>query len=278
MSPVSFDPIGYWSELKLEIVKKYAAAYSTILSAQKALYHLYVDAYAGAGVHVSRTSGEMVPGSPLNALEVRPPFREYHLIDMDAERVEGLRALVGARSDVHFYPGDCNTILIEKVFPRIRYEDFRRALVLLDPYGLHLQWGVVRTAGSLRTIDMFLNFPVMDMNRNVLWERPERVGEDDVARMTAFWGDDSWRQVAYPSAQGNLFGGADPVKGSMDTIVQAYRERLRKVAGFRHVPEPLPMRNSTNAIVYYLFFASQNDTADRVVKDIFDHYKNRPGA
>jgi hypothetical protein len=28
-----FDEIGYWSEVKLEIIKKYAAAYSTILAA-----------------------------------------------------------------------------------------------------------------------------------------------------------------------------------------------------------------------------------------------------
>jgi hypothetical protein len=27
-----FDEIGYWSEVKLEIVRKYAKAYSTILS------------------------------------------------------------------------------------------------------------------------------------------------------------------------------------------------------------------------------------------------------
>jgi len=30
-----FDEIGYWSEIKLEILKNYAAEYSKILSAQK---------------------------------------------------------------------------------------------------------------------------------------------------------------------------------------------------------------------------------------------------
>ena len=32
---LKFDEIGYWSELKLEIIKKYAAAYSKILAAQR---------------------------------------------------------------------------------------------------------------------------------------------------------------------------------------------------------------------------------------------------
>jgi three-Cys-motif partner protein len=275
MPPPAFDEIGYWSELKLEIVKKYAAAYSTILTAQGNLYHVYIDAFAGRGMHLSKASGEMVPGSALNALEVQPPFREYHLIDLDADKIASLRGFVGDRVNVHLYPGDCNVVLLETVFPRLQWESFRPGLVLLDPYGLHLKWDVVKLAGQLGTVDMFLNFPVMDMNRNVLWTRPEGVNPDDVERMTAFWGDESWRPAAYPTAQRTLDGGEDLVKGSQRAIVAAYRNRLKTRAGFRHVPEPIPMRNSIGAIVYYLFFASQKATADRVVRDIFRRDRTR---
>jgi hypothetical protein len=38
----------------------------------------------------------------------------------------------------------------------------------------------------------------------------------------------------------------------------------KKVAGFGFVPEPLPMRNSKKAIVYYLFFASPKAVAERI--------------
>ena len=80
---IKFDSIGYWSEVKLDIVKEYAAAYSLILSSQKypTLSHAYIDAFAGSGVHISRKTGEFIPGSPLNALLVEPPFRDYYLID-----------------------------------------------------------------------------------------------------------------------------------------------------------------------------------------------------
>jgi three-Cys-motif partner protein len=54
------------------------------------------------------------------------------------------------------------------VFPPIRFENFNRALCLLDPYGLHLDWQVMLQAGKSRAVDMFLNFPVMDMNRNAI--------------------------------------------------------------------------------------------------------------
>ena len=93
---VKFDEIGYWSEIKLDIVKDYASAYSLILAAQKEpdLHHVYIDAFAGAGVHISKATGEYVRGSPINALLVQPPFREYHLIDIDRQKVALLRDLV----------------------------------------------------------------------------------------------------------------------------------------------------------------------------------------
>ncbi len=47
--------------------------------------------------------------------------------------------------------------------------------------------------------------------------------------------------------------------------------------GFERVPDPLPMRNSKGAIVYYLFFASQKDTAEHIVLDIFRKYEERGG-
>lgn len=273
MSPVRFDEIGYWSELKLEIVKKYAAAYSRILANQPRLSHVYVDAFAGPGQHLSRRHEAMVPGSPLNALQIVPPFHEYHLIDMDRDKVQALRDLVGPRDDVFFYEGDCNTILLREVLPRLTYASFRRGLVLLDPYGLDLQWEVMRTAGQLRTVDLFLNFPLMDMHRNVLWTNPDRVDAGDIARMTTFWGDDTWRQAAYVSVP-TLFGD-ELQKTRPDTVVEAFCVRLRTVAGFKHVAPPLPMRNSSNSIVYYLIFASQYATADHIINDIFTRFRQR---
>lgn len=267
-----FDQIGYWSEIKLEILKDYATAYSKILSAPKnpSLSHIYIDAFAGAGVHLTRSSGGFVPGSPMNALNVRPPFKEYHLIDIEPEKVESLRNLIGPRDDVFIYEGNCNQILLKKVFPRAKYEEYRRGLCILDPYGLHLDWGVIYRAGQMKTLDMFLNFPVADINRNVLWRDPGKVSVGQIARMNAFWGDESWRDDAYQSS-GNLFG--YPEKETNEVVAEAFRQRLMKVAGFARVPSPLPMRNSSGAIIYYLYFASYYDTAQRIVFDIFDKYR-----
>lgn len=88
-----FDEIGYWTEIKLDIVRKYAAAYSRILNTRTnpSFYHIYIDGFSGAGLHISKDTGEFIRGSPLNALLVKPPFREFHFIDLDKRKIEFLR-------------------------------------------------------------------------------------------------------------------------------------------------------------------------------------------
>lgn len=111
------DEIGYWSELKLEIIKKYASAYSTILANQPLIKaHLYIDAFAGAGTHVSRTTGDIVAGSPVNAMGITPPFTELHFIDLDGTRTTELRRLAVDDRRVTVHDGDCNQVLLAHVF------------------------------------------------------------------------------------------------------------------------------------------------------------------
>ena len=272
------DVINYWSEVKLDIIKDYAKAYSTVICGQKkaSLHHVYVDAFAGAGQHISKKTGEFVPGSPLNALNVNPPFKEHHLIDLDRDKAKNLSNLCRDCNDVSVYEGNCNDILLKQVFPKIRYEDYRRGLCLLDPYGLHLNWEVIQTAGKMKSMEIFLNFPVMDMNMNALWNNLDQANPTQVARMNAFWGDESWKEAVY---QPDLFG--DPMKAgnSNELISKAFQARLedKNGAGFKYVPDPMPMRNKKNAIVYYLFFASHNDTGKGIVEQIFEKYRNRQG-
>jgi len=274
MTTLKYDEIGYWSEIKLDIVKEYAQAYSTIMSAQKFIQkHIYIDAFAGAGHHISKVTKEFVKGSPLNALLIRPPFSEFHLIDLDGKRTDELRRVVGNRSSVEFYKEDANDVLLNKVFPRCKYTDFRRALCLLDPYSFSVDWKVIEMAGQMKSIEIFFNFMIMDINMNVLLRNPERVPESQIQRMDKSWGDHSWREIAYEKVP-TLFGDSE-MKTSNETIAEAFRQRLHKVAGFKFVPQPIPMRNEQGSTVYYLYFASPNETGANIVTSIFKKYKDR---
>lgn len=51
MKTLKYDEIGYWSEVKLDIIKDYVAAYTTVMAGQKKarLQYIYIDAFAGGG-------------------------------------------------------------------------------------------------------------------------------------------------------------------------------------------------------------------------------------
>jgi three-Cys-motif partner protein len=270
---VKFDEIGVWSELKHEIVKEYAAAYSKIFSAKKQHHfkHYYIDAFSGAGLHISRVTAEVVPGSPLNALTVQPPFQKCFFIDLDGKKISLLRSLTKEDTRVQLFEGDCNEVLRDKILPQVRYDQFERALCLLDPYGLHLDWEIIRLAAQSKTIDIFLNFPIMDMNRNAIWRNPEGMPQRGIERMNRFWRNDSWRHAAYEEEL-TLFG-MWPRKTDNSAIVKAFQKRLQEVAGFAHVPEALAMKNSSGAEVYYLFFASHNPSAGRIAQSLFKKHR-----
>jgi three-Cys-motif partner protein len=279
MTPANFefDEIGQWSEIKLEIIEKYGAAYTRTFSNAKGrrLKKFYIDGFSGAGLHISKATGQPIEGSPARALKITPPFDRYFFIDMNPQKTAYLEKLCGGRSDVEIHTGESSQYLRNTLLPTIDYKHYNRALCLLDPYGLHLDWEVMARAGQSGAIDIFLNFPVMDMNRNAIWRNPDRASKDGMGRMDRFWGDDTWRKAAYVvSAQTNMFSDEpELLKQDNRTIVRAFQTRLKDIAGFKFVPDPLPMRNSNNAVVYYLFFASQKPVAKNIIEGIFKKYR-----
>jgi three-Cys-motif partner protein len=275
-----YDEIGIWSEVKLDIIKEYASAYSKIMEAWRRdkinrLSWIYIDGYAGPGYHVSKTTGERVDGSPLIAMKIQPPFHEYHFIDTEEARARQLRELAGDRKDVYTYTEDCNRVLLRDVFPRAKRSDYRRALCLLDPYNIDLTWEVIDAAGKSESIEIFLNFMVMDINRNAMRKRIEKSIQSKVDQLTRLVGDESWKDAGYRKVE-TLFG-EDYEKVSNDEFAEWFRQRLINKAGFKFVPKPMPMKTKNNSVIYYLFFASQKPAASTIVTQIFDKYRRLQG-
>jgi len=272
---MKLDNIGIWSEIKLDIIKEYANAFTKIMKSKEwCKGYIYIDAFSGAGVHIRRKTGEFILGSPLNALEIDNPFTEYHYIDIDKEKTEILSGLIGDRTDINIYQEDCNEILTEKILPSLPYKSYKRALCILDPYGLHLNWKTIMTAAQQRTTEIFLNFPLMDMNRNVLHKDLLSAEPDQIERMNRFCGTEEWQEILYREQKG-LFGDTYQMKigGNVKLGKWFRKERLQKAAGYKFVPEPMLMRNSTGGPLFFLFFASHDETGKRIVTDIFNKYR-----
>ena len=113
----------------------------------------------------------------------------------------------------------------------------------------------------------------MQMNRNCKHVNTSEILPGELEAMDRFWGDRSWHSAMFrPSAQQNLFGLEVLDKTENRDLVDAYCKRLNEVAGFGFVANPLAMRNSRNAIVYYLIFAGPNKTGWKIVQDIYRKY------
>ena len=130
---------GTWTETKLEILKGYLRAYSSIFAAnEKARFFntFYVDAFAGSGyIHTGDQSlisepqlfegfeedesQEFLKGSAVCALEVEPPFKNYLFIEHSAARcaeLENLKVQFPDRArSVKIQQGDANEILVYRI-------------------------------------------------------------------------------------------------------------------------------------------------------------------
>jgi three-Cys-motif partner protein len=275
MDPAIYDRLGEWSQIKHEILEKYARAYTTILTQQRIIAKaIYIDAFAGSGFGEARDTGEQLRGSAVRAMQVQPQFDELHFVEGDPAKADLLEAATMSDPRVRVHRGDSITTLERELLPRCQYKDYHRALCLLDPYDLSVPWRVAEAIGQMRSVEIFYNFMIMDANRNVLWRDHDRVPIERLAKMDAVWGDRSWVNELYrPASQGDLFGEPAPEKVPNEDVAEAFRRRLQTRAGFKFVPAPIPMKNSKNATVYYLFFASHNATGGGIVEDIFKKYR-----
>ena len=214
-------------------------------------------------------------------MNVQPAFNEYHFIEINPKKVKILREVLGVMDDaddvVHVHRGDCNTILLDKLLPKMTYESYRKGLLFLDPYGLHVDWKVVQAAGHSSCVDLLINFSIMHMNRSILRD-PSKAppAPAEVQQMNRFWGDESWRDAAY-EAPVDLFGSQLPLrkKEGNEPIVEAYIKRLREVAGFKHVSNRLPMRNRTNSPVIYLIGASAASQGVKLFNGVFKKWSRK---
>ena len=121
----------------------------------------------------------------------------------------------------------------------------------------------------------------MDMNRNVLHKDLMTAFPDQIERMNRFCGSQEWQEILYEeNKQMGLFqdyGESYRIKivgGNIKLGEWFKRERLEKTAGFKYVPEPILMRNSKGGPLFFLFFASHNQTGKKIVSDIFNKYKD----
>lgn len=220
---------GEWSDVKLEAVKEYFAAYNTALS-QTSFTRIYIDGFAGGGrvkapktakeapalekdlfaqpandscesestsEEVEREVEQFRHGSPLLALKAYPGFHRFIFIEQNAEVISELKrqvAEVGTTNGrpIEFICQDANLALAD-----ICGRDWKsqRATLFLDPFALHIHWETLAKIAQTEAMDMWMLFPAMAVNR--MMPRSGVVPDAWAKRLDETFGDSSWRLAFY---------------------------------------------------------------------------------
>ncbi len=266
------DTIGSWSIDKLNLLRKYLEAYVTVLKKQSwCKGYEYIDGFAGTGKPKTRDEQQYVAGSPRVAVELPSPFTKYHFIESSNWRIKKLERLRREfpNHEIEIYPGDCNEMLRTKIVPALPLKSYKRAIAFLDPFGMELEWSTLEEVSRAGTIEVFLNFSVMAINRNVRLRRKEDISPSVRRRMDRFWGTD-WEAELYEEEQ-TLFGPETVrIKQSGKDLGHRFQNRLKEI--FPHCTVPVLMTNSKNAPLYCLVFAGHNRTGVKIADAIFGSF------
>lgn len=264
---------GTYTERKLEAVAAYLQAYITVMKKQRFRLN-YVDAFAGSGASQPIVgSGEIqlldesiydakaiVEGSPIRALNVEPPFDQYIFIDANVENVESLKSIVAKypNRNSQVLDGDANERLMEFA-NRLSGEQFERAVVFLDPFGLSVRWETVARLAGTEKVDLWYLVPVHAMSRQI---SSDGTFLSSAKKIDEIWGSDEWRAKAVRAKEPieDLFGEIDQRFEKIARAVQfseMFRDRLAEVFKGGVAKEYLPLGRG-KLHEYSLMFACAN--------------------
>jgi len=217
---------------------------------------LYIDAFAGNGycsVRDHNGSSKTIKGSATIALETEPPFSEYHLFEKRPDFSQQLREIAAARPqlNVTIHEDDANCAL-----PRLLKGSWthRRAVLFLDPYGLNVDWELVKLIARTKAIDVWFLVSISGVYRQAA-KQYGAIDDAKAAALDRFLGTQDWRTHFYQMP--DLFSEQGQQRtADWRDIAEYIKLRLETIfAG--GVLDPVILRKGTVPL-YGLYFALAN--------------------
>lgn len=274
---------GIWTLIKLEALEKYLVAFNTALSRQN-FTRIYIDAFAGTGRCDIAVDGEKtsIDGSARRALATDPPFHKFCFIELRPKKLAALKALEIEYPDksIEVIRDDANAAL-KALCEKYPWRD-ERAVLFLDPFGMHVEWTTLQAIAKTGAIDVWYLFPYSGLYRQAA-KNADAMDADKEESITRLLGTDEWRQVFYtPKRQASLFGGDDGDERDADhhQMLDFVSQRLKGVFPAVTAPKVLyqggDSKNPSGAPLFALYFAASNPKpaahglATKIAKAILD--------
>jgi three-Cys-motif partner protein len=249
------NPAERWTKQKFDLLRKYLPAYTRIVSKNffRAPFY-YIDAFAGSGKDKIKSTGEIIDGSPLIALNVEPSFTNYVLIESDDRFFNALTKRVQKHSksnSTQLVHDDCN-VCIDNVLGGISVN--APIFAFLDPYGLELSWQTVEKLAKRRHVDFLITFMTMGVWRCAFNRRTWGAVDN-------FYGIPTWRGIMQERKKKRL-----SALHARRAFVDLYKSQLKKL--LVHVEDLVLVRDRQGRPLYHMIFASNYDVAVKIARDI----------
>ena len=269
---------GEWTKQKLDSLKQYVLAYEKVMKHQR-FKLLYIDAFAGSGYREMEPAAGHISnfqkGSPLIMLENTQRFNEYIFIEKDPDIFQKLKQIkrqFPSKNSI-FENKDANAY-IKKLCKTTNWTN-HRAVLFLDPFAMEVEWDTIKAIAETQAVDLWILFPAMAVNR--LLYKDGKIPEKLCEKLDKTLGTSEWRGVFYQKKQQLSLFAKDPEIekiASFESIKRFYLKRLKTV--FQGAADnPLPLRNSKNSILFYLYFAVGNPRGKNIALDISQHILGR---
>jgi three-Cys-motif partner protein len=281
---------GPWTEKKLNAFSKYVWSYLKILEGQKHWRTIYFDGFAGSGErkNVSTETEELMKqlsfteeeenvykgaAERVLTLDDGLVFNYYYFIDADKHSLDQLeiklKALPNSKNtSLNFKVGDCNKWLEE--LGNALHKNQYAALVLLDPFGMQINWRSIAGLKGTRS-DIWILVPTGVIINRLLYRNGQL---EHLEKLQSFFGltEEEIKSEFYKTeTKLNLFGETDEVVTKVvkpiEHIMNLYIRQLKTVWRFVS-EEPLRLDNKKGRPLFHLVFASNNATALKIATDI----------
>lgn len=179
-------------EEKHRTVSLYAGMFSEGMR-KKWQVRTYLELYSGPGYAKIRTSGKVIPGSPIRALTLEVPFDKYIFCERDENLLSILKTRVqrhAPSANVSYILGDRNEQIdaIMKDIPKGSSRQKALTLCFVDPPDIGIKFKTLK-AISARYVDFLVLLALyMDANRNI-----NNYVRDEQTKIDHLLGSSTWR-------------------------------------------------------------------------------------
>lgn len=283
-----------WTIEKLEAFKKYVDAYLTIMETHKNKWGwktLYFDGFAGSGdlrkngsdedkkdsatsvldLYIEETEVHVYKGAAESVLSLKRKFDYYYFVDLNKESLKRLEEKLKPFHMSHrltFRDGDANE-WIKELASALKKDTKLKALVLLDPFGMQINWESIELLKDTAS-DIWILVPSGVIINRLLDKKAEL---QNINKLCSFFGmtEEEIRKEFYDEKiNPTLFGEEIRTEKKSDPIRKISDLYIKRLSGvWKHVtPKPLVMKNTKNVPIFHFVFASNKPAGLKIAKDI----------